>query len=372
MKYFLIAGEASGDMHAARLMEALRRRDPEAEFMFTGGDRMAQAAEKKPLIHYRDMAYMGVWDVIKHLGEIRRNFKRVRQAIAEFRPHAIIPVDYPGFNLRLIREAKPQGYKIFYYIPPKVWAWKEGRVKTLKHYTDRILSILPFEPEFYARYGMQVPYVGNPVKEHLREFRPTPRDQWLKEHGLDERPLVALLPGSRVSEIKYMLPVMTEVAARFPEWNFAVAAAPGLDPEIYRSYLPSRIPLIYNATYDLLAASRAALVTSGTATLETALLGIPQITGYRTLPLQYALGKHLIKTPWISLVNLIAGREVIPELIQNRFHPDLIAPLLKKLMADGPERARMLEGYAFMDKRLGELRASETAADYIVKGLQSL
>jgi len=371
MKYFLIAGEASGDWHAAHLMEALKQRDPGARFAFAGGDKMQAAGGTAPVVHYREMAFMGLWDVLTHLPAIRRNFRLVKEHISRFAPDTVILVDYPGFNLRMAKWAKQQGYKVVYYISPKLWAWKEGRVEIIRRYVDKMLLILPFEVEFYRRHGIDAVYVGNPVVEETAAHRPPAREEFLRRNGLDDKPLVALLPGSRRQEIKYMLPVMMQLPPAFPQFRFVVAGAPSLEPEIYTRYgLRAGVPLIQNQTYDLLAHAHLAVVTSGTATLETALFGVPQVVGYRTQPWQYHLGKHLVKVPYFSLVNLILGREAVPELLQDRFDARRIDRLLQALDR-GDARDRMLADYARLREILQDRKASETAAGEIIRLLRT-
>ncbi len=367
MKYMLIAGEASGDLHAARLIRALRARDAAAEFRFLGGDEMARAAGREPEIHYADMAFMGLWDVLTHLRAISRNLKRAENLLETFRPDALILVDYPGFNLRLARYAKERGFRVFYYITPKVWAWKEGRIEQLRRYTDRRFVILPFEPAYFAKHGLEVTYVGNPVKEAVDEHRPPDAAEFRRKNALDERPLVALLPGSRRQEIRHMLPMMMRLADMMPGVQFAIAGAPSLDESVYRRYgWNERIPLLHGQTYDLLSVSQAAVVTSGTATLETALLGVPQVVGYRTVEWQYRLGKLFVDIEYFSLVNLILNRPAVPELLQGEFNEVRVKNYLEKLLHDTPERRQMLADYADLRKEIGEMRASEETAKVIM------
>ena len=367
MKYMLIAGEASGDLHAARLIRALRARDAAAEFRFLGGDEMARAAGREPEIHYADMAFMGLWDVLTHLRAISRNLKRAENLLETFRPDALILVDYPGFNLRLARYAKERGFRVFYYITPKVWAWKEGRIEQLRRYTDRRFVILPFEPAYFAKHGLEVTYVGNPVKEAIDEYRPPDAAEFRRKNALDERPLVALLPGSRRQEIRHMLPMMMRLADMMPGVQFAIAGAPSLDESVYRRYgWNERIPLLHGQTYDLLSVSQAAVVTSGTATLETALLGVPQVVGYRTVEWQYRLGKLFVDIEYFSLVNLILNRPAVPELLQGEFNEVRVKNYLEKLLHDTPERRQMLADYADLRKEIGDKRASEEVAGLIM------
>ena len=332
---------------------------------------MAKAAGKEPVIHYRDMAFMGLWDVLTHLRTIQRNFKRVRQAIESMQPDAVILVDYPGFNLRMAKWAKKRGYKVFYYISPKLWAWKEGRVALIRRYVDRMMVILPFEVDFYRRHGIEVTYVGNPVAEETAQYRPVDRSRFLARNRLDDKPIVALLPGSRRQEIRYMLPLMMRLPAMFPDYRFVIAGAPSLRREVYeKNGLTEEVPLIFDQTYDLLAHAHLAVVTSGTATLETALFRVPQVVGYRTHPWQYRIGKWLVKIKYFSLVNLILDRPAVPELLQDAFSTEEVARHLKALDA-GERRKRMLADYEELAEMLQEKTASEEAAGVILQYLDS-
>jgi lipid-A-disaccharide synthase len=366
MKYFLIAGEASGDLHASGLIEALKQKDKQAAFRFAGGDLMAKASGTSPVIHYKDMAFMGVWDVLKNLRTIKRNFDQVKQSIKEFNPAAVILVDYPGFNLRMAKWAKQHGYKVFYYISPKLWAWKEGRVEIIRKYVDKMFVILPFETEFYRRHGIEAEYVGNPVKEAVEAFVPPDRENFNRKHGLSGKPLIALLPGSRKTEIKLMLPVMAELMEYYPAYEFVIAGAPSLTRGDYDGVLQNRpVKIIFDATYDILAHARAAVVTSGTATLETALFRVPQVVGYRTYPLQYWIGKHIVNIKFFSLVNLILNRPAVPELLQNAFNPDTIRKHLDAI-SEGEKREKMLRDYEDLNKIIGPYKASEQTAEGII------
>ncbi len=366
MKYFVIAGEPSGDLHASNLIKGLKRHDPEASFRFAGGDLMQAAAGVEPVVHYKDMAFMGLWDVLTHLRTINRNFNRIKRDIKAFAPDAVILVDYPGFNLRMAKWAKKQGLKVFYYISPKLWAWKEGRVEIIRRYVDRMLVILPFETDYYKKHGIEVTYVGNPVKESVENFNPSPEKVFRSSHRLSDKPLIALLPGSRKTEIKMMLPVMKELAAYYPAYEFVIAGAPSLTRTDYEPYLQnSGIKILWNATYDLLSHAHAAVVTSGTATLETALFRVPQVVGYRTYKWQYELGKLFVKIDYFSLVNLILNRPAVPELLQDEFNPDKIRRELDAVLA-GPNRNEMLKNYEALREKLGPLSPSDRAAEEII------
>lgn len=318
MNYFISAGEASGDLHASQLIKALRKNDKEAGFTFLGGDLMRQAAGNAPVIHYRDMAFMGFCEVIRHLRKVLGNLSTAKKALTDGDFDALILIDYPSFNLKLAKTAANAGIPVFYYISPKVWAWKEGRVKKIRRYVSRVLSILPFEVEYYrTRHHYDITYVGNPsvgeVDEKLRDLPPIA--DFLRAHGLSAgKPLLALVPGSRRGEIRNNLPIMAEVAARHPDMQPVIAAAPGIDSSFYDSL--SGLPRVTGATFELMARSRAALVTSGTATLEAALLGVPQVVCYRAngARISYEIFKHILKIPFVSLPNLIADREVVSEI----------------------------------------------------------
>lgn len=349
MLYMIIAGEASGDLHASHLITALREADSEARFVFLGGDRMAAAAGCEPTVHIRDMAFMGFSAVLRNLNKIGKNLKLAEQTLRQMKPDALILVDYPGFNLKVARKAKKLGIPVFYYIPPKVWAWKEQRVKALRELTERMYVIFPFEVDFYRdRHNFEVEYVGNPSLDEVDRLmeRLPDRTTFLAEHKLRDRPLIALLPGSRQGEIRNNLNVMTAVAERFPQYRAVIAGAPGIEPEFYSTF--SDLPVVYDCTVALLAHSRAALVTSGTATLETALVGTPQVACYRSngSRIAYEVMKHILKVPFVTLPNLIAGKEVIPEMLLHECTPDAVTEKLIPLLRDSDAKTAMTEGYA--------------------------
>jgi len=358
MKYFLIAGEASGDLHASNLMKGLMEADPDASFRFMGGDLM-NGVYNGMILHYRETSYM-MLDVLFHLRKIFRNFRKVKKEIREWQPDVIIPVDYPGFNIRLARYATSLGIKVFYYISPKVWAWKQRRVKKLKKYTSYLFSILPFEKAFFRQFGMEVEYFGNPLVDGAHEFKRNFEgvDSWKKRHGVDKKPVVALLSGSRKKEIEAMLPVMVEVARHHPGYHFMVAGAPSIDPSLYDSYLRgSGVGIDYHETYALLESSVAGLITSGTATLEAALLNVPQAVLYKTGSVAYSLAKRLIKINFISLVNLIYGKQLVLEIIQyelfNRANDEL-----SRILGNDEYRTNILKGYSTLQSSLGEYGVS--------------
>ena len=374
MKYFFSAGEASGDVHAAQVIREMRRLDGSAEIAFLGGDEMAAAAGHDPLIHYRRMAYMGFIDVARHLPEVLGNLAEAKRAIAAMRPDALVLVDYPGFNLKLAEYAHGLGIPVHYYIAPKLWAWKEYRIKKLRRYVDRLYSILPFEPQWFGERGVKAEYVGNPSVEEVEQALAamSPAEEFMKIHGLDTRPVLALVPGSRMGEIKANLPVMDAVARRHPEMQAVVAGAPSIDIEVYRRF--TDYPVIHATTLRLMSYSRAALVTSGTASLESALAGAPQVVCYRAVGWKWAhdLFMHILKIPYCSLPNLVTGRIdreardevnrqavrtgvrgwIIPEMLVHNCTSDTVDTQLTPLLTDTPARRAQLEGYDEVRRRL--------------------
>lgn len=360
MHYFISAGEASGDIHAAELIKQLRVADKEAKFTFLGGDLMSAAAKTSPLIHYRDMAFMGFCEVIRHLDKVLHNLRVAREAIATEHPDALILVDYPSFNLKLAKEAMKHNIPIFYYISPKVWAWKEGRVKKIKKYVKRMLSILPFEVAYYRdKHNYNVDYVGNPtIKEVDTKLAALLSEQSFRDkHRLtDNRPILALVPGSRIGEIRNNLPIMVEVARRHPDMLAVVAGAPAVNTEIYRRYCDFNI--VENDTFELMAHAQGALVTSGTATLEAALIGVPQVVCYRAngSRISYNIFKHILKIPFVSLPNLIVNKAVVAEQLVHLCTPDLVDAELAKVLPGGPDYDIQQQGYK-------EIRTALTTAD---------
>lgn len=379
MKYYLIAGEASGDLHASRLMQSLRRVDGEAEFRFFGGDLMSAAGGTR-VRHYRDLAYMGFVPVLLHLRTIFRNMAFCKRDITEWHPDVVILVDYPGFNLDIAKflHAKTS-IPVYYYISPKIWAWKEYRIKNIKRDVSELFSILPFEvPFFEGKHGYKIHYVGNPTADEVSGFLKTYTDsygEFCSNNALDSRrPVIALLAGSRKQEIKDNLPAMIEAASRFADkYQLVVAGAPSISADYYARFISGQpVKIVYGQTYELLAHSRAAVVTSGTATLETALFNVPQVVCYETpIPKVIAfLRKHLLKVRYISLVNLIADREVVRELVADTFSVDNIAAELSRLLPDGTCRNSMLDGYAEVRRRLGDRIAPDNAAEIMVRLLK--
>lgn len=379
MKYYLIAGEASGDLHASRLMQSLRRVDGEAEFRFFGGDLMSAAGGTR-VRHYRDLAYMGFVPVLLHLRTIFRNMAFCKRDITEWHPDVVILVDYPGFNLDIAKflHAKTS-IPVYYYISPKIWAWKEYRIKNIKRDVSELFSILPFEvPFFEGKHGYKIHYVGNPTADEVSGFLKTYTDsygEFCSNNALDSRrPVIALLAGSRKQEIKDNLPAMIEAASCFADkYQLVVAGAPSISADYYARFISGQpVKIVYGQTYELLAHSRAAVVTSGTATLETALFNVPQVVCYETpIPKVIAfLRKHLLKVRYISLVNLIADREVVRELVADTFSVNNIAAELSRLLPDGTCRNSMLDGYAEVRRRLGDRIAPDNAAEIMVRLLK--
>lgn len=377
MKYFLIAGEASGDLHGSHLISALRGEDPEAEFQFLGGDLMAGAAGVQPIIHYRRMAYMGFLEVARHLREILGFMRTAREAISRFQPDAVVLIDYPSFNLKIARFAHDRGIPVHYFISPKVWVWKQWRVKDIRRYVSRMYCILPFEPDWYARHDYRATYVGNPTAEEITHALASmpDRDDFLSAHGLDpDRPLIALVPGSRVKEIRDNLPTMLAAARAFSDHQLAVAAAPNINSDIYADILAgTNVTVIDNATWTLVRHARVAIVTSGTATLETALLGTPQIACYRMGGSKwlYRFYRRLLKGNYVTLPNLIADAPIIPELLMYHCSEENIATHLDELLPDTSVRQAQLNGYATVTRLLGDTPCAPTAAKQITRNISA-
>ncbi|GAB2559017.1 lipid-A-disaccharide synthase [Spirosoma aerophilum] len=369
MNYYLIAGERSGDLHGANLIKAIHQRDAEATFRGYGGEQM-EAAGAVLVRHYREMAFMGFLEVVKNLGTIRRIMRECQADLLANRPDVLILIDYAGFNLRMARFAKKHGIPVFYYISPKVWAWNQRRALNIKASVDKLFTILPFETEFFAKYDYKVEYVGNPLLDALADFTPDPA--FRTEKGIGEQPVIALLPGSRHQEITSILPAMLEATRPFPDYQFVIGTVSNLPESLYDKLLANYPSIIWvnDAAYDLLHISTAALVTSGTATLETALLNIPQVVCYKTTGISYAIAKHLIAVPFISLVNLIANREVVRELIQNDLTPQKITSELLRILPGEPGRGIQLAGYAEVQQKMGSPGASERAGQLMVEELR--
>ncbi len=373
MKYYVIAGEASGDLHGSNLIRCIFQRDSEAEIRAWGGDLM-EAQGAVVVKHYRDLAFMGFVEVAMNLRTILKNFKACESDILDFRPDVLILIDYPGFNLRMAKFAHENEIKVFYYISPQIWAWKQNRVKQIKAYVDEMFVILPFEKEFYKKFGVDVHFVGHPLIDAVDQFHqkfPT-RESFLSENGLDDRKIIALLPGSRKQEIGKMLPLMLEMAEEHPEHQFVIAGAPSQDHDYYLPFLKkSNVKIIYGKTYSLLAFSHSALVTSGTATLETAIFKVPQVVCYRGSYISVAIARAVVKIKYISLVNLIMDREVVKELIQKDLTKKSLSKEFERISKPGTYREQILEEYVMLYEMLGGKGASDKTAELMLKTLRS-
>ena len=370
MKYYIIAGEASGDLHGSNLIQALRNFDEQAHIRCWGGDKM-QDAGAELVRHYRDLAFMGFTEVLMNLRTILRNLSFCKKDIEQYKPDVLILIDYPGFNLRIAEWAHQQGYKVIYYISPQVWAWKENRVNTIKRCVDKMLVILPFEEAFYKKWAYPVDYVGHPLLEVIDRYKQNPQLQGISNPS--GKPVIALLPGSRKQEILKKLPVMLETTADFPNYQFIVAKAPGLDASFYDDLLKPypNVSAVVNQTYALLSIAKAALVTSGTATLETALFGVPEIICYKGNPVSYRIAKWLVNIRFIGLVNLIMDKEVMKELIQNDLTRENLSSELKRMLEDQHRQAEMSTDYRELRNILRKGgNASENAARIIYQFLQ--
>ncbi|MFT5801036.1 MAG: lipid-A-disaccharide synthase [Nonlabens sp.] len=372
MKYYLISGEASGDLHGSNLVHALLQKDPNAEICGWGGDLM-QEAGAQILKHYRDLAFMGFSEVVMNLPTIFNNFRLCKKQILDFQPDVLVLIDYPGFNLRMAKWAKKKGIRVSYYISPQIWAWHSSRAKQIKANIDQMLVILPFEKAFYQQYNYKVNFVGHPLLDVVNTFKPTA--DFKNRHGLSDKKIIALLPGSRKQEIKTALSIMLKMIPQFPDHQFVVAGAPSIPKEYYQNIFQQNaaqneqeIKLIQNETYSLLILSTAALVTSGTATLEAALFDIPQVVCYKGSPISYQIAKRVIQVEYISLVNLILEKPLLAELIQEHFNPTDLAKALAEILK--PEKQKELkEEYRKLRKELGDSGASERAAKLIIEGL---
>lgn len=376
MKYYLIVGEASGDLHASNLMRALQHEDPQAEFRFFGGDLM-KAVGGTCVKHYRELAYMGFIPVLLHLRTIFRNMDFCKKDVEAWQPDVLILVDYPGFNLKIAEYIKRHTQiPVYYYISPKIWAWKEYRIKNIKRDVDELFSILPFEVDFFKKHQYPIHYVGNPCVDAVDDFRKKGQEtfsEFVTANGLEDKPIIALLAGSRRQEIKDNLTRMIEAARSFPQYQFVVARAPGIEPDFYKRYIDSSTKIVFGQTYRLLQQAEAALVTSGTATLETALFRVPQVVCYYISAgkLVSFLRRHILKVKYISLVNLIADREVVTELVADGMTVSNIKKELAKIISGGNGRSRMLSEYDRLIGILGEPGASERAAAQITALLKA-
>ncbi|WP_113654114.1 lipid-A-disaccharide synthase [Pedobacter namyangjuensis] len=366
MKYYLVAGEASGDLHGANLMKALKAEDPNAEFRYFGGDKM-QAEGGELVKHYADMAFMGFTEVVLNLRTILKNMKACKADILNYQPNVLVLIDFPGFNLKIAEFAKVHGLKVCYYISPKIWAWNQKRVLKLKRVVDQMFCILPFEVDFYKKWGMEVHYVGNPLLDEIALFEPNAN--FRTENSLGNKKIIALLPGSRKQEIERLLPDMLSVVDAFPDYEFVIAAAPTFKKDYYKQFMGGRnIKLVFAQTYQLLHHAHAALVASGTATLETALFKVPQVVLYRGGAISVGIARLVIKIRFISLVNLIMDRKVVEELIQQDCTTEKISANLLRI-SEGDGRTKMLADYQELASLMGSAGASERTAKKIVEFL---
>ncbi|MGN7205543.1 lipid-A-disaccharide synthase [Pedobacter sp. SAFR-022] len=368
MKYYLVAGEASGDLHGANLMRALTAADPDASFRYFGGDKMQQ--EGGTLVkHYADMAFMGFTEVVMNLNTILRNMKSCKQDLLEYQPDILILIDFPGFNLKIAEFAKNKGIKVCYYISPKVWAWNQKRVLKIKKIVDKMFCILPFEVAFYKGWDMEIDYVGNPLLDEIAQFNPDPA--FREKHQLSGKKIIALLPGSRKQEIERLLPVMLSAKSQFPDYQFVIAGAPSFAPDYYAQFSGGHeVALVFGQTYNLLHQAHAAIVASGTATLETALFKVPQVVVYKGGAISIAIARMVVKIKFISLVNLIMDKKVVTELIQEDCNPKLLASTLGGIL-DGPVRESMLLDYKALAEVMGTPGASERTAALILDFLKN-
>ncbi len=371
MKYYIIAGEASGDLHGANLMKALLMHDVNAQFRFWGGDLMRDVNDNL-IKHYRELAFMGFIEVVMNLRTITKNLSFCKSDIEGYNPDVIIFIDYPGFNLRIAKWARKKGFKIHYYISPQIWAWKENRIKDIKRDVDKMYVILPFEKSFYEdKHQYPVEFVGHPLIDAIADRNQISTYEFRAKHGLSDKPIVALLPGSRKQEIKKMLSVMLSVTKHFPDYQFVIAGAPSQDREFYFKFIKkANVSFVENRTYDLLSMSTAALVTSGTATLETALFKVPQVVCYKGSWISYQIGKRVVNLKYISLVNLIMDKEVVTELIQDDFNTERLKKELDAIL-DTEKREHMFLDYFELEKKLGGQGASELTAKLIFNTLKN-
>jgi lipid-A-disaccharide synthase len=371
-KIYVIAGEASGDLHASNLMQAMLNQDPNLDFRFWGGDKMNAVVHKGLVKHIRELAFMGFWEVITNLRTILKNITFCKQDILAYQPDALLLVDYPGFNLRIAEWAHEKGIKVIYYISPQVWAWKQKRVHKIKEVVDKMFVILPFEAEFYKRFDYDVTYLGHPLLDEIGKhvFSEEQRKEFYAKHALNDRPIIAVLPGSRRQEVSKKLPIMLEALKSFPDYQVVIAGAPSLDAEFYAPFNSENVKMISNETYALLASSQAAVVTSGTATLETALFKIPEVVCYKSSRFSYEIAKRLVKVKYISLVNLIMDREVVKELIQADCNANAIRTELTKLLNDQVYKQHLMQQYDELETILGGGGASDKVAQSVLLELK--
>ena len=368
-RIYIIAGEASGDLHGGNLIRALFQNESELEIRCWGGEEM-KAAGGEVVKHIKELAFMGFVEVIMNLRTILGNISICKKDISQFKPDALVLIDYPGFNLRIAEWAHEQGIKVYYYISPQVWAWKQSRVHKIKRFVDEMYVILPFEEAFYKKFNYRVNYVGHPLLDALKNYKPS-KEFIAKVQGASKSPIITLLPGSRKQEVSVKLPLMLEAVKDFNGYRVIVAGAPSLEPSFYSPFLGDRAEVYFGHTYDLLTLSEAALVTSGTATLETALIGIPEVVCYKGSRISYHIAKALIKIRYISLVNLIMDREVVTELIQDECNPARMKVELSKILKGGSKREQMLQDYTELHAMLGQGGASEKVAQSLLKTMNA-
>ncbi|NNC94136.1 MAG: lipid-A-disaccharide synthase [Chitinophagales bacterium] len=369
MKYYIIAGEASGDLHGSNLIRSLRSKDPNAEIRFWGGDKMKEAGGDL-VEHYKNIAFMGFAEVVKHLPLILRKIKFCKKDIQQYKPDAVILIDYPGFNLRIAEFVAELDCKLIYYISPQIWAWKESRIHKIKKTIDKMIVILPFEKEFYAKWGMDVDYVGHPLSDVIHKHHFKSKHSFIGDHQLEEKPIIALLPGSRKQEISKMLKHMLSIEDNFKDYQLVIAGLKEIPQEYYKGTSKRNVSVIYDDTYNLLRSSEAALVTSGTATLETALIGTPQIVCYKGSFLSYWIGRMLVKVKYIAMPNLILDKNFIPELIQSDLNKMNLKKELESILYTN-KRNEILDAYSEINRALGETSASEKTGSIIVDLLTS-
>ncbi|MCR5037054.1 MAG: lipid-A-disaccharide synthase [Bacteroidales bacterium] len=372
MKYYIIAGEASGDLHGSNLVASLRTHDKDAKIRAWGGEKMRRNGANV-VKNYHELAFMGFVEVLMNLRTILKNFSFCKKDISEFNPDAIILIDYPGFNLKVAKWAHKKGYKVFYYISPQVWAWKRRRVYKIKRVVDKMLCILPFEKKFYDSYNVDCQFVGHPLLDEIAKVNPVDKNKFYKTNRLNpKKEIIAMLPGSRKQEVSRMLTVMLDVVKQFPNYQFVIACAPSLPVSYYKEIIGDKanVRLVVNRTYQLLQLSSAAMVTSGTATLETALFDVPEVVCYKANKISYIIARQLAKVRFICLVNLIMDREVVKELIQNDLTPNNVANELKSLLASSKRQKKLLEDYEELKAVLGNAGASDKAAETIIANVK--
>lgn len=377
MKYYIIVGEASGDLHGSKLIKGIKQSDSDAEFRFWGGDKMIDVCGVENLVkHHKEASFMGIFEVIRNLNTILAQMAICKKDILNFAPDVVILVDYAGFNLRIAKFAKLHGIKTFYYIAPKVWAWKESRVKKIQKWVDELFVIFPFEIEYFKKWGINARYFGNPIMDAIDEKNAvlSTKEQFISENGLDKRKKIALLPGSRLSEIKHNLPFMLNVATHFKEYQFVVCAVHWIDKAVYEKYILKvqdlGVSVVTDKTYDTLAHADAAIVTSGTATLETALLKTPEVACYWIHPVTAIIGKILVKLKWVTLVNIIMQKEVIKELIYDRMRVENAVNELRAILPNGSRHSEIMSDYDELESAMGKSGASERVAREMVELLK--